>query len=49
MQDGRTAVMLAIEKGRHECFLKLLIAERPDLNLKDKVRVCKCACFHTEV
>ena len=41
VQAGKTAVMLAIEKG-HEGFLKLLIAARADLNQKDNVREIVC-------
>ena len=45
-QDGRTAVMLAIEKG-HEGCLKQLIDARANLNQKDNVSVFECACLQT--
>ena len=47
VQAGKTAVMLAIEKG-HEGFLKLLIAARADLNEIDKVSVFEFAWYTCE-
>ena len=46
VQAGKTAVMLAIEKGLEGC-LKLLIAARPDLNQQDNVSLFECGCLHT--